>query len=189
MKKLLMMALAMGVMAGCTGNNVENSEPVVVIKDANQVDQVDHSMMNHEMMVANDQQFIEMMIPHHQEAIDTSRIILAKTENTELKDFAQKVIDAQTKEIADMRGWYEEWFSMEYADGGMYMPMMPELEKLEGEAADQAYIGGMIGHHEGAIMMAEQLQKFTERAELETLANDIINSQSAEVATLKKWLK
>ncbi|MGL5831125.1 MAG: DUF305 domain-containing protein [Candidatus Altimarinota bacterium] len=187
MKKLLIVALLM-VMAGCNSNSVKNPEPVV-IKDTNKVDQVDHSMMNHEMMVANDQQFIEMMIPHHQEAIDSSRIILAKTENAELKDFVQKVIDAQTKEIADMRGWYEQWFGMEYADGGMYMPMMPELEKLEGEAADRAYMTGMIGHHQGAIMMAEQLQKFTEREELKKLADDIIISQSAEVALLKNWLK
>ena len=46
-----------------------------------------------------------MMIAHHQGAIDNSRIILKHSQDTEIRGFAQKVIDAQTKEIATLQAF------------------------------------------------------------------------------------
>jgi uncharacterized protein (DUF305 family) len=178
--KILLVFMFLLVVSGCATSNTAG---------INKSNEVDHSMMNHEMMVSSDREFIEMMIPHHQEAVDSSRLMLKKTQNAELKEFLNEVVEAQTKEIAEMREWYGEWFGEEYSDGGMYMPMMPELEVLDGEAADQAYISGMIGHHQGAIKMAEQLQKFTKREELQDLAEQIIKAQSSEIDILKSWLK
>lgn len=43
--------------------------------------------------------FIELTIPHHQMAIDTSEAALDHAEHQEIKDIAQKVIDAQQAEI------------------------------------------------------------------------------------------
>ncbi len=55
-----------------------------------------------------DLMFIDMMVPHHQGAIEMSRDALAKAERQEIKDFAQKVIDMQTKEIEQMNAWKTE---------------------------------------------------------------------------------
>jgi uncharacterized protein (DUF305 family) len=52
--------------------------------------------------------FVCSMIPHHQGAIDMAKAELAHGDNQWAKDMAQKVIDAQEKEIAEMLAWLEE---------------------------------------------------------------------------------
>lgn len=51
--------------------------------------------------------YITMMIPHHQSAIDNSRIVIANTDDPEVQEFAQKVIDAQEAEIAELQAMLE----------------------------------------------------------------------------------
>ncbi len=153
---------------------------------------MDHSAMGHDMgsmMVQSDEDFVAMMIPHHQEAIDTAEVILAKSENAELKELAQDIVDAQTAEIAQMETWGEEWFGADFKASDDYEEMMPDLSSLEGEALDQAFIEGMIEHHQMAIMMAYEIQMITERPELLDMADAIIDAQSAEIEMMKGWLK
>ena len=50
-----------------------------------------------------DDAFIQAMLPHHEGALEMSKIELAKGADPELKALAQEIIDAQTKEIAAMR--------------------------------------------------------------------------------------
>jgi len=147
-----------------------------------------YMMGDHMMFITSDESFIEQMIPHHQEAVDTAKVILARSNNTELKAIAQDIVDSQTAEIEQMRTWYLDWFGGA-PSAGMYMAMMPDLSNLEGEELDQAFIKGMIEHHEGAIEMAEQLKDITKRPELLEMADNIITAQTAEVELLKSWLK
>lgn len=62
-----------------------------------------HHMMDHADMVTSEFDFISLMIPHHQEAVDTSRIINKNTSNEKLKKLTQDIVDAQNKEIAMMQ--------------------------------------------------------------------------------------
>lgn len=148
---------------------------------------VDHTMGS--MMVRDDEDFLSLMIPHHQEAIDTANIILEKSSNEELKALAQDIVDAQTTEIAQMESWGSEWFGEDFKASDDYEEMMPDLSVLEGEELDQAFIEGMIEHHEMAIMMARQVEMFTERQELLDMADAIVEAQSSEIETMKEWLK
>lgn len=66
--------------------------------------------------------------------------------------------------------------------------MMLGFRGLEGEAYEEMFLRGMIVHHIGAINMAEELLKQTDRPELVELANNIIASQSSEVEMMKGWL-
>ncbi len=149
---------------------------------------VDHSKMSMSIsaMVKDDETFLAEMIPHHQEAIDTSRIIIAKSNDSELKQFAQTVINDQTKEIDQMKTWYKTFFNKDYA--GTSTNMMGDLTKLSGTELDKAYVKGMIEHHQGAIDMANKILTLTQREEIKTLANNIISSQSKEISTLKTWM-
>ena len=49
------------------------------------------------------------MIPHHQAAINMARVELEYGDDQKMKDMAQMIIDAQTKEIEELTSWIEEY--------------------------------------------------------------------------------
>lgn len=151
-----------------------------------------------------DQHFIEQMIPHHDGAIAMANLALQKSKRPEIKTLAGEIIEAQTKEIKDMQGWYKNWFGRDvkeqnvYSNGmmgggmmsgsGMHMGGREDLQTLEGaKDFDKAFIEGMIPHHQLAIMMAQMLKSGTGRPEMLTLANNIIESQSKEIEQMQGW--
>lgn len=58
---------------------------------------------------AFDKKFLELMIQHHQDAIDMSRPAATNSNREEIKDMAQTIITAQTKEIVQMQLWQKQW--------------------------------------------------------------------------------
>lgn len=54
-----------------------------------------------------DRAFLEGMIPHHQDAVDMSKLCLQKAARAELKRFCQSVITVQSREIAQYRQWLQ----------------------------------------------------------------------------------
>ncbi|HEX6944552.1 MAG TPA: DUF305 domain-containing protein, partial [Casimicrobiaceae bacterium] len=50
-----------------------------------------------------DEAFLKMMIPHHRGAVAMARAELAKGEDPQLRALAQDIIDAQQREITEMR--------------------------------------------------------------------------------------
>ncbi len=146
----------------------------------------DNDMMG---MMQNDEDFLAMMIPHHQEAIDTAKIILGGSQNADLKELAENIVTTQTAEIAQMQEWGTKWHGTDFKASEKYMAMMPDLTKLSGEELDQAFITGMIHHHKGAIMMAEKVKKMTEHQELLDMADAIIEAQTKEVEMMEGWVK
>jgi uncharacterized protein (DUF305 family) len=78
--------------------------------------QMDHSMMGMMNELEDksgkqlDKAFLEEMIVHHEGAVDMANIVLEKSENKELKDFANNIIETQSKEINQMNKWLDEWF-------------------------------------------------------------------------------
>ncbi len=54
-----------------------------------------------------DADFLLMMIPHHQSAVEMARIELEQGDDEETRAMAQQVIDAQEAEIAEMRAMLE----------------------------------------------------------------------------------
>src|SRR3989344_2042494 len=57
-----------------------------------------------------DKEFIEQMIPHHQMAVMMAQMLLRSTNRPEMKQLAENIITAQTKEINQMREWYSAWY-------------------------------------------------------------------------------
>lgn len=136
--------------------------------------------------VASEEEFVVEMIPHHQEAVDTSLLVLESTQNEELAALAQEIIDAQQQEIAMMRGWLDEYYNGGFAPS--YQPMMGDLESLSGEARDVAYIRGMIEHHMGAVMMARSVLELDPSSHVEEFANEVIEAQTTEIQQLERLL-
>jgi uncharacterized protein (DUF305 family) len=59
-----------------------------------------------------DRMFLEMMIPHHEDAIAMAEQALAEAEHAELKNLAQTIIATQQAEIDEMRGYLRDWYGV-----------------------------------------------------------------------------
>jgi len=57
-----------------------------------------------------DRHFIEEMIPHHEGAIEMAKLALLRSKRPEMQTLANGIIEAQEREINNMKGWYEAWF-------------------------------------------------------------------------------
>lgn len=147
---------------------------------------MDHSVM----MVKSERAFLEGMIPHHQEAVDTAREVLARGGSTpEIKKLAEDIIVAQEQEIALMKEWYQTWYGEPYTPNpDAYEPMMRDLENLSGAALDRVFLEDMIMHHMGALMMARSVEPHIEHDEIATLTKAIIETQTAEIALMRQLL-
>ena len=182
---------------GLVGLLISSSAAGVALAFRNQSPTV---LAQHSMQMGwTDQSFIEMMIPHHQDAIAMAEMALKKAKHPELKTLAQAIIKDQGREINEMKTWYQQWFGQAVppipSQGimGMYQGhgmMAMDLRALATATNfDREFILQMIPHHQMAVMMASNLKTNTDRPEMDKLANDIIRSQSAEIKQMKQWYK
>jgi uncharacterized protein (DUF305 family) len=147
---------------------------------------MDHTMM----MVKSEQEFLLGMIPHHQEAVDTAKEVIARGGSTpEIKKLAEAIVVAQEVEITMMKDWYQAWYKEAYVEKtGAYKPMMRELSGLSGAALDKVFLEDMIMHHEGALMMAMSVKPYIKNKEITELTKAIAETQSAEILLMKRLL-
>ena len=145
-----------------------------------------------------DVMFAQMMIPHHQQAIEMSDMILAKDDiNPDVTALAEQIKAAQAPEIAQMAGWLTGWgqtaspsMPMDHDMGGGMMSQtdMDALDQASGDQAAKLFLQGMITHHEGAIDMAKMLLANGQNTDAKQLAQQIVTSQQAEITTMKQLL-
>lgn len=139
---------------------------------------------------SQDLMFAEMMIPHHEQAIEMSDLALAKSSDPEVRALAQQIKDAQTPEIEQMKSWgaSSEAHAGHMMDGMLSDDEMTELTSVSGKEFDRLFLEGMIKHHEGAIEMADMVVDST-NSEVATLARTIIDAQRAEIEKMKVLLR
>ncbi len=160
---------------------------------------MDHSTMQSSPNAASqpyDLQFIDTMSAHHQSAIDMARPAEAKAQHAELKELARNIVRDQEREIAQMRGWREQWYAGKPQAMNMEMPGMMDamkgmdmkgLNTATGNAFDLMFIDMMTAHHQGAVTMAREALTRAEHPEIKRLAQAIIDAQEKEIAQMKKW--
>ena len=162
----------------------------------------------------DDVTFAQQMIPHHEQAVQMSRMAARAATSPEVKALAAKIEAAQGPEIETMQGWLDHWGESDDSDdsgghhmgddsGGMGgsdhmdgddMPGMmsdAELSRLQGSrgaAFDSMFLTMMIAHHEGAIEMARTEQRRGKNADAVALAKKIEADQTAEIAEMKRML-
>ncbi len=71
----------------------------------------------------------------------------------------------------------------------MMMDMASRMKGKTGDELDRIFLEDMIVHHQGALIMAQELQKGTKRPELQKMADDIIRVQTEEIEMMRAWLK
>ncbi|MFF5519736.1 DUF305 domain-containing protein [Streptomyces coeruleorubidus] len=155
-----------------------------------------------------DVMFAQMMIPHHEQALEMSRLADGRASDAEIKTLAADIEKAQDPEIQTMKSWLKAWGKpesagesmpgMDHGSGGMDHGSgmsgmmsdedMKKLEAAKGTEFDRMFAELMIEHHEGAITMAEDEQKKGRDAAAKKLAVDVVRTQSAEVEKFEKIL-
>ncbi|MFD5768540.1 DUF305 domain-containing protein [Streptomyces sp. NPDC127049] len=141
-----------------------------------------------------DVMFAQMMIPHHEQALEMAKLADGRAEDAGIKQIVAAVEQAQDPEIRKMRAWLKGWGRPESAGAGHSMAgMMSEqdMKKLadaKGKDFDRAFAELMIAHHEGAVKMARDEQKDGGNAEAKALAGEVVRAQTAEITELRKIL-
>lgn len=145
-----------------------------------------------------DVMFASMMIPHHEQAIEMSDIMLNKEGvDPQVAELAQEIKDAQGPEIELQQGWLKEWGADDSMDGMDHGGMdgmlseeeLSELEAADGPAASKLFLEQMIAHHEGAVEMAETEVAEGKNPDALALAQEIIDAQNAEIDRMKSLLE
>jgi uncharacterized protein (DUF305 family) len=157
-----------------------------------------------------DVMFAQHMIPHHQQAIEMSDVVLAKQGiDPRVTDLATEIKAAQGPEIKQMQDWLGQWgnppmppMGTEEGHGGHDMEGMPgdgmgmmsdeqmtALNNAKGVEVSRLFLTGMITHHEGAIAMAQTEIEDGKFAPAVELARAIVKTQQAEIDTMKGILE
>lgn len=144
-----------------------------------------------------DVMFAQMMIPHHEQAVDMSDMVLSKSNiNPEVGALAKQIKAAQQPEIDMMNAWIEAWGRIQMpegshhssSDGTMTEEQMQELDEANGADGQRLFLEGMIRHHQGAIKMAQAEIGSGKNPDAITLAKNIAESQQADVDTMTELL-
>ncbi len=141
----------------------------------------------------NDIDYANMMLQHHQAAVDMANLQLSKGKDDSLKNFSRQVITAQQKEIAFMAEFISRSNTAKSKDAAAFKTAMDASMQSMMDAAtpvynniDKDFVAQMIPHHQSAVDMAKAYLKYGTYEGLIKMSNDIISSQSREIEWLKK---
>jgi uncharacterized protein (DUF305 family) len=143
----------------------------------------------------SDVMFLQMMIPHHQQAIDISNIALKSSKDVELLALADTIIESQTAEIAQMNSWLKEagasmdmGHSMSGMGGMLDEAELSVLSMATGMEFDTLWLKGMIKHHDGAIDMSSMIADAS-NPEIKAFGENVIKDQSVQIDQMNAMLK
>jgi len=157
----------------------------------------DNGTTNRPTYNAADVMFAQMMIPHHEQAIDMAEMALnpSRDATEELRTLAADVKRVQAAEVAtltDLLGQWGESSSMhdhaEMMDGMLSLDELAALGNKKGPAFDQSWARAMIDHHRGAISMAREVETSGVNRKVRQLARDIVKAQRSEIAVLQRTM-
>lgn len=157
------------------------------------------------MMNPADVEFINMMIPHHFQAIVMSDMAPSRAGDSRVRNLASRIAVEQDLEIAMMQGWqgwnglpvtnpqqaYEAMLGMPAMLEQMGMATPEELDQLsasQGNAFDVMFLQLMITHHQGAIDMAVEVMTYGSDFYVQQMANEMLAAQYMQILQMEAIL-
>ena len=143
-----------------------------------------------------DYDFANLMIMHHQMAIDMSQVEIQKGSDQTIKNMANGIIVAQKIEIRIMQQFLQNYkipLSNNLLNQSLKLTteMKERKDKMNAikmtNNIDKDYVAMMIPHHESAVEMAKSQLLFGTQNNLVALAKNIIEDQNFEINEFKKW--
>ena len=144
-----------------------------------------------------DVHFLGMMVPHHQQAIDMSDVLLnSDVDDPQVRDLAQRIKDGQERENEQMKAWADEWgvhddmeLHSRHIANGMFQPeQLARYEALTGDELRTAFLEMMHYHHAHVIAMTQDEVDRGAYAPLQEMAQEMIDVQTAEMGEMEELL-
>jgi uncharacterized protein (DUF305 family) len=160
---------------------------------------VDLSQVQH---TPADVRFMQGMIGHHAQALEMTALLSSRTNREDMRMLAHRIEISQADEIKMMQRWLEVR-GQEPPDphahhhGGALMPGMltPEemgrLAAAKGAEFDRLFLELMIKHHEGALVMVNELFSTPgagQETEIFSFASDVDADQRMEIDRMRGML-
>ena len=138
--------------------------------------------------------FLQMMIPHHQQAIDISNLAMKASQDSELIELAKIIARDQAAEIKQMKAWLTDagasedmGHSMDGMGGMLNDDELAALNAATSKEFDVLWLKGMTEHHDGAIHMTQMIED-AENADIKAFGTKVIKDQSEQIYQMKKIL-
>ena len=144
-----------------------------------------------------DVHFLGMMVPHHEQAIDMSDVLLASdVDDAQVRDLAQRIKDGQERENEQMRVWADEWgiqddmehHSKHIANGMFHTEQLAEFESKTGDELRTAFLEMMHFHHAHVIDMTQDEIDRGGYGPLREMAQQMVDVQTAEMGEMEEML-
>jgi uncharacterized protein (DUF305 family) len=138
--------------------------------------------------------FANMMIEHHQGAIEMSQQELNAGKDEKIKGMAQNIIDKQKKEIQELRDFVNIYkpSGMKHGEGELKKSMNDMESKMKGMSmsgdTDKDFAIMMSTHHQSAVDMAKLELKNGMSSKLKQMAQKTVSDQTKEINEFKTWL-
>ncbi|GAA1915136.1 DUF305 domain-containing protein [Nocardioides lentus] len=146
-----------------------------------------------------DVEFMQMMIPHHRQALVMADLAKTRAEDPAVRRLAARIRGAQAPEIAFMAEWLStkgedvpapEDDTVDVGMHGEHMGMLDAdallaLVEADGAEFDELFLTGMMGHHQGAVDMTDDVATTGTDQQVAELAADMNLGQSAEIGRME----
>lgn len=141
-----------------------------------------------------DVMFMNMMIVHHDQAIEMSKLAPNRTDNENILGLSRNISEAQRAENEQMAEWLRELGYRRPVRGHRMAGMasqeqMQRLENSTGREFDILFSELMITHHRGGIRMAQNFIRSGRNSELIEMEKGMVRAQTEEIEKMQKWRK
>ncbi len=141
---------------------------------------------------ADDVEFIDFFVPHHEMAVEMAEHVVAHGESAAVKAMATMMIDAQSAEMdlmrdkrADLAGSAK---SPPLAEDPHAMEEMDAMMGMNGADLDRMFLQEMIVHHSSALPTSHRAKPHVSDVELQALTDSMFDDQAKEIGKMQTML-
>ncbi len=210
-RRVLAAAVCVLVLAGCTSDPSEESgddAPVVQLGGPSESNRTlsddEAAAITAPAYTDADVAFVQGMIAHHRQALDMTAMVEPRTESRDIRALAKRMDVGQRDEIGQLEGWLKDRGQdvpgAHAHHGAGHSEMMPgmltaeelaHLKSAQGKRFETLFLQYMIRHHEGAVVMVEQLLgggQGGQESQVFQLAQHMDSDQRVEISRMKSEL-
>jgi uncharacterized protein (DUF305 family) len=181
-------------------DGVRTVQPGAPGEDGRELSDEDAAALGSPEHTPADTVFMQSMIVHHEQALQMAALVDERTERDDLPLLAERITESQEAEIEQIEQWLTDR-GEEVPDGPGHEPHEPmpgmatadqldRLERARGATFDGLFLDLMIAHHQGALVMVDDLYAAGGGIEpaADRFARDVGADQSIEIERMQELL-